>query len=187
VSNMHRLDEKIESSGFKIEHYLYLCKDVVGSVGWHPKDNCIASCTTDSGYFHTFDIRINENKPAYIYDSLKSELYTHCYMNEESVILGFGDGATQIYDIRMGKVLISFVDPYQKYIGDLSFQNNICSVFGSEVTFWKYTGSDIEILAHHTHSKAKGHKTSGCYIPNTNIVATTDSIGIFSMYETNKF
>ena len=107
-------------------------------------------------------------------------------MNDDTIILGYGDGSIQINDTRMGKVLLSFDDPYQKYIGELSFQNNICAVFGSEVSFWRYNGIDIEIVGHHTNSKAKEHKTSGCYIPTTNLIASTDSIGLFSIYESNK-
>eukprot|EP01080_Neovahlkampfia_damariscottae_P009958 gene9958-2277_t len=186
VTNVLRLLEDMQKNEKKTENSVYVCKDVVGSVCWHPKDEFFASCTTDTGRLHLFDIRVNDDKPAYVFDSFKSELYTHTYMNDETIILGFGDGSIQIHETRMGSNLLSFQDPYQKYIGDLSYEHDTCAVFGSEVSFWKYTGNDIEILAHHTNSKAKGHKTSGCFIPKTELIASTDSIGIFSIYDCNK-
>ena len=39
--------DDIQKSEKKSENSVYLCKDVVGSVSWHPNDHNVASCTTD--------------------------------------------------------------------------------------------------------------------------------------------
>lgn len=60
VTDISRLVDDIQRNEKKSENSVYLCKDVVGSVNWHPNDCNVASCTTDLGVLHVFDIRTDQ-------------------------------------------------------------------------------------------------------------------------------
>ena len=54
VTDISRLVSDIQKNEKKSENSLYPCRDVVGSVNWHPYDNFVASCTTDTGVLHMY-------------------------------------------------------------------------------------------------------------------------------------
>ncbi|KAL0482025.1 hypothetical protein AKO1_013281 [Acrasis kona] len=83
VTDISRLVHDIQKMEKKSENSVYHCNDVVGSVRWHPSDRNVASCTTDQGVLHVFDIRTDQTKPAFVYSaSGKLELYSHAYMDD---------------------------------------------------------------------------------------------------------
>jgi WD40 repeat protein len=71
VTDMSRLCSDIQKNEKKSENSLYQCKAVVGSVNWHPRDHYLASCTTDTGILHIFDIRTDIKRPAIVFDTLR--------------------------------------------------------------------------------------------------------------------
>jgi len=69
----------------------------VGSVRWHPFAPSLASLTTDGGTFHAFDIRANG---PVIYQTGRKDLFTHCYRDVNTILLGYGDGTIGVLDVR---------------------------------------------------------------------------------------
>lgn len=107
-------------------------------------------------------------------------------MDDFTVVLGYGDGHIQIHDIRNGKGMIAFKDPNQLMIGDIIFANSSSTisyptftVFGSELTAWRYDQTTVEMYGHHSFSQSKEHKTAGQFVPNTSLLAVTDSYPFF--------
>jgi WD40 repeat protein len=88
------------------ENSVYFCRDVVGSVRWHPSDPCVVSATTDTGVFHMIDIRTGSQSLPRIFDTAKTELYTHLYCDSNTVLLGYGDATFKILDLRYHKRLV---------------------------------------------------------------------------------
>ena len=106
VTDIARLYQDIQKSERKSENSLYPCRDVVGSVSWHPQQASVASCTTDVGVFHMFDVRTELRQPALVHDTMHAELYCHVYSGEHELLLGFGDGTLQVFDWRMKKLYV---------------------------------------------------------------------------------
>jgi len=59
----------------------------------------LASCTTDAGTLHIFDIRTDSGgvhatsdraHQSLLYNTAKPELYTHAYCDEYTILLGYG-------------------------------------------------------------------------------------------------
>jgi hypothetical protein len=110
-------------------------------------------------------------------------------MDDFTVVLGYGDGHIQIHDIRNGKSMIGVKDPHQLAIGDIIFANSSStvsyptfSVFGSELTVWRYDQTTVEMYGHHSFSQSKEHKTAGQFVPNTSLLAVTDSYPFFLIF-----
>ena len=96
VTNISKLFEDIHNNEKKSENSVYLCKEAVGSVSWHLNgfflhslsplpnpilfkptkpfaiDYNVATCATDFGFLHIFDIRTENSKPSFVYDTGKS-------------------------------------------------------------------------------------------------------------------
>jgi len=152
VTDISRLVDDIQRNEKKSENSVYLCKDVVGSVNWHPNDHNVASCTTDLGVLHVFDIRTDQSKPAFVYDTQKIELYAHSYVDDFTLCLGYGDGTIAIHDIRFGKPLVSFKDPCVHAVGDLVFADSTSTktkkmaVFGvPEMSIWRFSSNPSSV------------------------------------------
>lgn len=189
VTDISRLCSDIERQEKKSENSLYPCRDVVGSVSWHPEDNFLASCTTDTGTLHIFDIRTDKRRPAVVYDTNKKELYSHAYKDSNIMVLGFGDGSLHIFDTRTKRTLMQFHDPHQKQIGEIRFDYGTknFAVFGTpEVTLWGYNDSNMTLWSHHQISDPSIHplyKTSGEFRRGTKTFGVTDSTGTFAVYD----
>lgn len=125
VTNIQRLFEDIQRNEKKSENSVYVTRGVVGSVSWHISDANVASATTDAGIIHIFDCRTDQSKPAFIYDTRKTGLYTHCYLDDFTICLGYSDGSLQIHDIRHGQEALTFRDPYQQAVGDIKLYNHM--------------------------------------------------------------
>jgi len=102
ITNISKICSAIENKDKKSENSLYLTKEVVSSVGWHIEDPNIATCATDNGVFHLFDIRSGQ-KRSIVYDTKKEELYCHCFKDSNTVLMGYGDGQISVFDIRKKK------------------------------------------------------------------------------------
>jgi len=149
----------------------------------------LASCTTDTGTLHIFDIRTDKRRPAIVYDTLKRELFTHSYKDDTSILLGYGDGQIMVFDTRNKRSILAFQDPIQKQIGEIRFDYRIraFAVFGSpEFTIWNYDESSIQIVGHQMlvdeNSSPSFYKTSGEFRRGTGMFAVTDSVGNFATY-----
>jgi WD40 repeat protein len=201
VTNVSRLvDDNGPSMGDKkSENSVYLCGEVVGSVQWHPSDSFVASATTDNGVLHVFDIRTDQTKPAFVYGTEKMELFSHTYYDDFTVCLAYGDGSIQIHDIRHGKGLVNFKDHSQVCIGDIAFDSahKKLAVFGvPSFSTWQFNDDmSIEFNGSHTHminNQIMGngsdhwlgeHQVGGTFVPNSNRVLCSDSLGNLSMYD----
>lgn len=140
VTNIQRLFEDIQRNEKKSENSVYVTQGVVGSVSWHISDTNVASATTDTGIIHIFDCRTDQSKPAFIYDTRKTGLYTHCYLDDFTICLGYSDGSLQIHDIRHGQEALSFRDPYQQAIGDVRIYSHFLNVDQSRMM--QFEGND---------------------------------------------
>jgi WD40 repeat protein len=195
VTDISRLYVDIQKNEQKSENSLYPCSDVVGSVRWHPTDAYLASCTTDGGSLHIFDIRTDKKRPALIYNTSKKHLYSHDYRDQHTLLLGFGDGQVQVFDSRTRKNLIVFQDPYLKAVGDIRFNrlSKHFAFFGiPEFTLWQYNDNEMRLWTHHYLSQRPTtttafdgvYKTNGEFLPSTSpAIAVTDSryLGIPSL------
>jgi WD40 repeat protein len=192
VTDISRLYVDIQKNEQKSENSLYPCSDVVGSVRWHPTDAYLASCTTDPGTLHIFDIRTDKKRPALIYHTSKRNLYSHDYRDQHTLLLGFGDGQVQVFDSRTRKNLIVFQDPYLKAVGDIRFNrlSKHFAFFGiPEFTLWQYNDNEMRLWTHHYLSARPNalfdgvYKTNGEFLPSTApAIAVTDSCGMFAVY-----
>jgi len=192
VTDIQKLVADIKRNEKKSENWLYPCKEVVGSVRWYPTSPFIGSCTTDTGLLHIFDLRVDHKRDSQVYDTLTDMLYTHAYKDENTVLLGFGNGTMQVYDIRKPKTtkINDIKDPGQMEIGDIRFDKNseIFAVFGNpKFTLSKYSQNivklgDYSFLPDITNSKADLYKTAGSFIQGTNSVVVTDSLGNLGLF-----
>jgi len=189
VTDISRLCSDIEKNEKKSENSLYPCRDVVGSVHWHPEDTFLASCTTDTGTLHIFDIRTDKRRPAIVYDTGKKELYSHSYKDGNTMLLGFGDGYIHVFDTRNKRTVMTFHDPNQKQIGEIRFdyETKMFATFGHPaVTLWGFNENSMVINAHHIlpeYTMFPMYKTSGEFRRGTRTYGVTDSTGLFSLYE----
>lgn len=188
VTDITRLVSDIEKNEKKSENSLYPCRDVVGSVSWHPSDSFLASCTTDTGTLHIFDIRTDKRRPAIVHDSGKKELYCHAYQDTNSMLLGFGDGTLQSFDVRTKKTVSTLKDPYQRSIGEIrfDFKSRSFATFGvPSVSMWHYDDHDRQPVDYHQTSDSTtipNFKTSGDFKKGTGMLGCTDSSGMFTLY-----
>jgi len=148
VTDIQKLVADIKRNEKKSENWLYPCKEVVGSVRWYPTSPFIGSCTTDTGLLHIFDLRVDHKRDSQVYDTLTNMLYTHAYKDENTVLLGFGNGTIQVYDLRKPKTtkINDIKDPGQTEIGDIRFDKNseiFCCIWKSKIylvkVFTKYS------------------------------------------------
>jgi len=197
VTDISRLYSDMQKQERKSENSLYPCGSVVGSVRWHPTDAYLASCTTDLGVIHVFDIRTDRKRPAMVFDTERRELFTHDYRDPVTLLFGFGDGSLQVFDYRSRRALISFQDPYQKAVGDLQFNRATkhFAVFGvPEFTLWGFSDTEMRLWTHHQisagmqfppplHHSMEPYHTQGVFLPhNAAAVAVTDSNGMMAVY-----
>jgi len=191
VTDIQKLVADIKRNEKKSENWLYPCKEVVGSVRWYPNSPFIGSCTTDTGLLHIFDLRVDHKRDSQVYDTLTNMLYTHAYKDENTVLLGFGNGTIQVYDLRKPKTtkINDIKDPGQMEIGDIRFDKNseVFAVFGNpKFTLSKYS-QNIHKLGDYSflpdsNNKVEMYKTAGSFIQGTNNVVVTDSLGNLGLF-----
>jgi len=187
VSDLDRLGKGREQWANGIYH----AEQVISSVRWSSTETWLASCTADEGTIHFFDIRANNTRV--ICNTNKLELYTHAYLREYNIALGFGDGTIQCRDQRkLDAVLSSIRDPYMTQIGEIvmNAQSNVCVVFGVPVfTLWEDHGGILEQRAHGTtvHATSRiapvDYKTSGQFIAGTSLLAVADVSGVMTLFD----
>jgi WD40 repeat protein len=81
---------------------------VIGSVKW-PKfnNNYCVSCTTDNGVVRMFDVRMSlAQKPPFMLDTKKEELFAHERYADFNMLLGFGNGDIMHVDMRTGQMCL---------------------------------------------------------------------------------
>jgi len=190
VTDISRLCSDIQKNEKKSENSLYPCREVVGSVSWHPEDPYLARCTTDSGTLHIFDIRTDKRRPAVVYDTGKRELFSHSYRDSITLLLGFGDGSIQLFDTRSRRSVGSFQDPHMKQIGEIRFDyvTKNFAVFGyPEYTLWGFEEGTMNLWSHEALTDIGGvggfYKTSGDFCRGTHTLGVTDSCGTFALYD----
>jgi len=199
VTDITRLTADIQKNEKKSENSLYPCKEVVSSVNWHPTDATLASCTTDSGILHIFDIRTDKRRPAVVFDTTKKELYTHAYRDPSTLLLGFGDGTIQSFDVRSRRTFLTFADPHLSQLGDIKpqigeikfdHQTKNFAVFGTpEFSLWSFDDNAMQLCTHHQLSDSTliannpMYKTSGDFRKGNKMLAVTDSNGTFALYD----
>eukprot|EP00698_Gefionella_okellyi_P012441 TRINITY_DN3347_c0_g1_i2.p1 TRINITY_DN3347_c0_g1~~TRINITY_DN3347_c0_g1_i2.p1 ORF type:complete len:496 (+),score=75.68 TRINITY_DN3347_c0_g1_i2:355-1842(+) len=194
VTNITKLCDDMQMAHAKSENAIYPCRDPVGSVAWSPTDASIASCTTDPGVLHIFDIRTEQRTPAQIYDTKKPELFSHTYCGVADIVLGFGDGSMYIYDFRM-KQIREFQDSEMHAIGELRsapMQHSRVAAFGRyAVTVWDLSPpkgvATMQVLYNHQRPAvpALEYKTTGCWKPNSNVLLTIDGYGQLAVLKVN--
>ncbi|KAL6046738.1 G-protein beta WD-40 repeat domain containing protein, partial [Balamuthia mandrillaris] len=191
VTDIERLCRDMATQQQRSENNNYPVHEVVSSVLWHPDDPYLASCTTDLGRYHQFDIRTERTRRSVVIDTGRPELYCHAYKNAYEVIFGFGTGHLQLFDTRTQQTVATWKDPFQKQIGEIKLQpgypENFVTFGEAEVTFWKQSGRDIQFWAHHcllpsTSQPLPFYKTSGEFLYASNYLAVTDSLGTLSWY-----
>ncbi len=173
----------------------------------------LSSATTDMGVLHVFDIRINESKPAFIFDTHRTGLYSHAYLDDFLIAMGYSDGSLIIQDIRYGKEVCVIKDPYQKAVGDIKVVNHFSNLqiqeqqlgnleeeattpalrslclFGQpEVSVWNLQQDlGMYCMGHHTSLNSTNDmntfKTNGDLIPNSSMIAVTDSYSNLNIYD----
>lgn len=99
----------------------YSPNEVIGSVLWHPTEPFVVSCTTDNGVFHVLDTRASFPN---VFGTEKSDLYAHCYRDDYTVLLGYGDGGISVLDLRRPAIVSSFRDPCMAAIGEIRYDRN---------------------------------------------------------------
>jgi len=167
-------------------------EDVVSSVEWNPYCSAVASCTTDPGDLYTLDLR--DPSSVIRNDTKTEELFTHQYLKEDLVLLGYGNGQTMLYDLRKRDIASVITNTNMTVVGDIKVDTsnpNNFAVFGSQkFTTWKAQNevhpTGLHLLTHQHVIGAEGvdtYKNSGVYIPNQNLLCVTDSNGVFAIYE----
>eukprot|EP00029_Vermamoeba_vermiformis_P005434 TRINITY_DN1887_c0_g1_i3.p1 TRINITY_DN1887_c0_g1~~TRINITY_DN1887_c0_g1_i3.p1 ORF type:complete len:393 (+),score=81.97 TRINITY_DN1887_c0_g1_i3:91-1269(+) len=195
VTDIIRLAEDIQKNERRSENSLYQCTDVVGSVSWHPNDQYLANCTTDGGTFHVFDIRTDKRRAAIVSDVQKKELYSHAYLNDKNVLLGFGDGKVLVLDLRYLRTASMFQDPIQKAVGEIKFDYKTKTFFNfgiPELTMWTYEGNSFHLAGNYNLGQYKAkqpgfYKTSGELIRELSLMGVTDSNGMFALFDYTAF
>eukprot|EP01119_Soliformovum_irregulare_P010816 TRINITY_DN2669_c0_g1_i2.p1 TRINITY_DN2669_c0_g1~~TRINITY_DN2669_c0_g1_i2.p1 ORF type:complete len:442 (+),score=88.08 TRINITY_DN2669_c0_g1_i2:77-1402(+) len=192
VTDISRLINDIQRNEKKSENSLYPCREVVGSVQWHPNEPCLASCTTDTGTLHIFDIRTDKKRAAIVQDTQRRELFTHCYRDDTTMLLGYGDASIQPYDIRTRKMMPMFSDVNQKQIGEIRFNysERVFATFGSpQMSLWNYgneyspAGNCLFVPENSELFLSGRYKTSGDFRRGTKTVLVTDSMGMAYVYD----
>ncbi|GBG30356.1 Hypothetical Protein FCC1311_065752 [Hondaea fermentalgiana] len=97
---------------------------IVGSVQWHPSSLDLVSWTLDSGTFEMYDLRAGEsvrclNDCNAHAPAGSMPLFTHAFMGDTTVILGFGNGSTKVIDVRKLQILGGWRDEAVSIIGDV--------------------------------------------------------------------
>jgi WD40 repeat protein len=101
------------------------------------------SVITDNGVVLLYDARAKYEKPQFIYNSRLPHLYSHEYVNDHSVLIGFGDGAMHHIDMRSPKEPVWRTnDPYATGIGRIKYNPRANAFVTSGYT-------DFSVYRHH--------------------------------------
>ncbi|EFC45100.1 G-protein beta WD-40 repeat domain-containing protein [Naegleria gruberi] len=187
VTDISKLVDDIQTNQVKSENSVYLCQDVVSCVRFHPSDSNVASATTDQGVLHVFDVRTgNTSKPAFVYDTSKYDLFTHVYLDDFTVCLGYGDGSIQVHDIRTGKTLISFIDKAVNMIGDFIYEPQkklLISLGMNKFSVYQVNSNNFELIHSAYNHQQQPCVTNGNYLTEINQFITTDTFGHINLYD----
>ena len=159
--------------------------DVIGSVKSAPLGNgAYVSCTLDEGKFYIFDKRTNIADSSFYFDAKKEDLFCHEYINDTSLLLGYGDGVIQHLDLRGGREVLkqTKADPYVEAISQIDIHPESNSILVTGYTDWtnyEVFGGEAVVQAHRVCGEAKlrgmGWACSGVHIgPHTVVTGSTD-------------
>jgi len=142
---------------------------IVGSIKWETfTNNRLVSCTTDDGKMLMFDACMNLQAPPAVslqaHAASKDGLFSHERYTETMVLLGFGDGTIEHYDLRnTNQPLSSVRDPFVDAIGEMSYnaQSRMLVTSGlTDFTVWKQDQyGDLSVWSHSALAKSKLKQT----------------------------
>ena len=168
--------------------------DTIGSVKFQASSNGnVVGCTLDYGGLFLFDKREGLRKHIYSVNTGKPDMYTHCCLNDNTIMLGYGDASLQIVDQRYKRtVLVRSQDPYVDAVGDIDY-NIVTDTFVvsglTDFTVWKRDTQSKTATpwSHMGSSKTKfenkfQYATATCYLdPDTVIMC--DRNGYAGIYK----
>jgi len=166
--------------------------DTIGSVKWHQFSRATLGCTLDYGGMMMFDSRIGFSKPSFKMNTGKPDLYTHCAIDNNSVLLGYGDGSLQLIDQRYDKkIILRTQDPYVEGVGDIVYNASSQSFVVSgltDFTVWKlgrdstaYPWSHSETTKNSIANKT-GYATAAAFL-DADTVICCDRVGQAAVFK----
>lgn len=179
---------KLSENRNDISDLYYKSSEIIGSVKWNPYIENHASFTVDNGFLNIIDIR--ERKIVNRINTCHNELYTHEYIDDNNIVLGFGDGKIQIYDLRNpNKSKNNYQDINLKAIGDIIFDRNhqmICSWGIPGFSLWNFdNGNGTNVFSYNKKGNNKQTnmiKVLGDCIVGTDMIGCTDDNGDFEIF-----
>jgi len=157
------------------------CKWTTFSAG--PSAGSLVGVTQNEGIVSLFDAKKSLNTPAIRIDAKKSDLYTMCNYNGTNLLLGFGDGELQHFDIRTGSLLARVQDPYCEAVGNI-----VSNEIGRSRSFVVSGTTDFTVWHHSSaNSEARawshGQPSSGSFFNRSNyaihaVLARDDALTI---------
>lgn len=177
---------KLSETHNDLSDLYYKSSDIIGSVKWNPYAEHHASFTVDNGFFNIIDIR--ERKIVNRFNTGTIDLYTHEYIDENHIVLGFGDGKMQIIDLRNPHNVKFFQDTKLMAIGDIIFDRDnkmICSWGIPGFSLWNLDNGGTNVFSYNVQGEYD-RKIVGDYIVGTNMIGCTDDNGGFELFSVLK-
>lgn len=100
----------------------------VGSLNWHPSGPHVVSWTLDIGLFEMLDVRTATTIRHYdvagwnmerTQARTRARMYSHEYVDDNTVLLGFANGSVSIVDVRQSRELGGWKDDTVSVFGEL--------------------------------------------------------------------
>ncbi|KAG7389811.1 hypothetical protein PHYBOEH_007231 [Phytophthora boehmeriae] len=170
--------------------------DVVSSVRWSPTESQL-SWTTDGGDVQLADVRTRSNQLQIpLSTSLRIDsmggLFTHEYLNDFNIVLGFEQGQLAFVDTRMARQISRFLLLCSTLAttGEIRrSQSNKLAVFGlggfstAELNASANSLQNITLRQQSHQTTAPSYKTSGDFSLETGVhLAVSDNLGVVSVY-----
>jgi len=166
-----------------------LLQEVVASVKWAPNNpSSHVSLTSDAGRYSLFDVRARMTAPAQSIDTRKVDLFTHEYIGEHTLVLGFGDGELRHLDLRRPNVsLVTAQDPFVDAIGRIEYHAGAGAfvVSGySDFTVWRLNSLGAMVWSHSGGSSRQSHQLSlsSAVFFDSETVLNTDANGTVGLF-----
>lgn len=172
--------------------------DVVSSVRWSPADSHV-SWTTDGGDFQVADTRIAAPQlqvPFYNYLNVGTlgGLFTHEYLSNFNVALGFERGHIAFVDLRMPRQTscTSLIESNLTSVGEIQRSKSnkfaILGLGGFSRASLNGAASTLEQITLHRRQPHPSFKTSGSFSYERGVyLAVSDNGGVVSVYTDDNF